>query len=134
VQPKAVPVFLGGETVGENPSEAFRRQSDSGILHFDPSPHAGRMPDADVHHPIGRIRLLDRLFGILQKVEQNLQNVVFVRRDRRQFLVFAFDPDAVPLKPACAMRKASSANCASEMSSISSGNSWRSSVGWRRSA
>src|ERR1019366_5052651 len=97
VQAEAVAVGFGGKPVSEDPGQVFRRQSHAAVLDRQADAALAQPADAEANHflPLVTVALLHRLLGIAQQVQQNLEYLVLVRRDRRHRLGIAFYPNLV---------------------------------------
>ena len=98
MQPESMAIPLGGEAVGKDAREIFPGKADAGILHFDADVAGSKPADADANHSRPVVARLNGLLGVAKEIQENLQNLVLVESDGRQFLEIAIEADAMLLK------------------------------------
>ena len=70
----------------KNAGEILPGQADTGILHLEPDVPRSMPPDTHANRSRPMVAVLDRLFRIAEEIQENLQNLVLVHNDGRQFL------------------------------------------------
>src|ERR1035437_1428716 len=96
VQAEAVAIVARGESVLENAREVLRRDADTVVADLNSHMAVAIPADPQRHQSVGPSRVIQRVFGIADEVDQSLQNSVFVGDDRRGFLELAAYLDGVP--------------------------------------
>jgi len=96
VKAKTVPFFFGGETVGKNAGQVFRRYSNAmsiRAIRTTSLPLVTRMVNCLSFRP----DFIARIFRVANQIHQDLQYLVFFHRDvRYMFFVFAEEMDVMP--------------------------------------
>src|SRR3982074_3479039 len=97
MQSETMTVFLGGESMVEDLRHVFRLDADSIVADRDPD-SVGAIRDAHDHLLVLPARRFAGIFGVAQKIYQNLQDFVFLDDDFRYVLEFALQAPAMPGK------------------------------------
>src|ERR1019366_4326636 len=96
-QPEAVAFHPGGKPMPENPGQVFGGQTDSVVRDRQADPALRQPADADANHPrVRAVSLAERLSGVSQEIQQNLEYVVFLGRNCRQALKIPLHLNPMP--------------------------------------
>ena len=86
-------LLSGGETVRENASEVFRRDSDAVVGHLKTDELRGRLFDLNPNLAVAGGVVADGILGVLQEVYADLQRLLFVDDVNRGEDKIGFDLD-----------------------------------------
>ena len=89
VQPEAVPAFARGEAVLENPRQILRGNAHPVVNHRDPHRAPAVLFHLDGDALLRWVPFVHRVFGVVQNIDEDLQDLVFIYHDRRRLAVFA---------------------------------------------
>ena len=98
VQAKTMTVLLGGEPMGKNAGQIFRRNAGAIVGHFPADPALALGADADRDAPVSFFALGAGALGVLQEIDENLQDFMFVNEKGRRFFKVANDLNPVGMK------------------------------------
>ena len=99
MQAEAVAIFLGGEAVGENAGEVFRRDANAVVAHRD-AKTVGSVSDADGECFFARLNLGAGLLGIADEVDEDGDDFVAFEGDDAGRVKILDDLDVVPAQAA----------------------------------